>query len=89
MTHCRQRAELRFEQGFPKEEVLHALQVLQRILLDVQAADPEAARIERALHEYVTMTLEFGADQVYEVFEEHELGGPPARPGAQGSSTEA
>lgn len=89
MAHCRQRAELRCEQGFSKAEVLYALQVLQRQLLEIHRTDPEAARLDRAIHEYVTMTLEFGVDQVYEVFEEYELGGPPARPGSQGSSTEA
>jgi nucleoside-diphosphate-sugar epimerase len=74
MAYARDLAEHRSRQGFRAEDLLAAFQALRRTCLEVLARDPETARHLRAVYDYLEMTLEFGADQVQEVFEEHEAG---------------
>lgn len=75
MAYCRELAEHRFRQGYRVGELLAAFQALRRVSLEVLGRDAESARYQRAIHDYLAMTIEFGADQVQEVFEEHETGG--------------
>ena len=49
------------------------LELLNDTCLDVLASDEEAVGLEAALREYLTMTVQFGCDQVLEIYE--ELGG--------------
>ncbi len=74
MGYCRELAEHRHRQGYRVEELVAALQELRRVSLDVLGRDPEAARYRQAIHDYLAMTVEFGIDQIQEVFEEHEVG---------------
>jgi len=69
MLYCRNLAERRAQQGFDAEEISFALRALDRITRQVLARDPEAAGLDSALHDYVTMTVEFGVDRVIEVYE--------------------
>jgi hypothetical protein len=82
MAYCRDLARLRLGQGFPAGEVLHALRSLQRICQETVRRDPESAGLQRALHDYLDMTLDFGVDQLLEVYEESEAGALPVRRGA-------
>ena len=46
---------------------------LNRIALDVFSEDPDAADLEEALQTHFSMTIEFGCDQILEIYE--DLGG--------------
>jgi nucleoside-diphosphate-sugar epimerase len=74
MAYCRELAEHRYRQGYRAEELSASLQALRRVSLEILGRDPEATRYRRAIHDYLAMTIEFGIDQVLEVFEEHETG---------------
>jgi nucleoside-diphosphate-sugar epimerase len=72
-AYCRDLAAKRFDEGFGALEVCHALELLNDTCLGVLASDEEAQGLEAALREYLTMTVQFGCDQVFEIYE--ELGG--------------
>jgi nucleoside-diphosphate-sugar epimerase len=74
MAFCRNLAEHRHRQGFRVEELLASLQALRRVSLEIVGRDPEAERYRRPIRDYLEMTIEFGMDQIQEVFEEHETG---------------
>lgn len=84
MVYCRDLARLRLGQGFPSGEVLYGLRSLQRICQEVVRRDPESAGLNRALHDYLDTTLDFGVDQLLESYEESETGTLPARPAGAG-----
>ncbi len=44
--------------------------VLDATCLDVLRADPETKDLDEALRNYVTMTVQFGCDQVMEIYDE-------------------
>lgn len=64
----------RSQQGFASKEVIQALRSFDWVVLDVLRADPEGALLGRALHDWITMTLEFGIDRVLEVYEDAASG---------------
>lgn len=64
----------RSQQGFACNEVVQALRVFDWVCLEVLRGDSEGALLGRVLHDYVTMTLEFGIDRVLEVYEDAEHG---------------
>jgi nucleoside-diphosphate-sugar epimerase len=72
-AYCRDLAEKRHEDGFSGEEVCRALMLLNDTSVAVLEADPEAMGLEEALRDYLTMTVQFGCDQVMEIYD--ELGG--------------
>ena len=74
MSYCRDFAERRAQQGFRAAEVVHAIRSLERICLETLKRDPEAAGLDRAMRDYVSMTLEFGIDQVIEAYEDAAAG---------------
>ena len=74
-AYCRDLAVTRFQEGFPADEVCDALMMLDAACLDVTRLDPEAKGLEEALRNYVTTTLEFGCDQVREIYD--DLAGEP------------
>ena len=69
-AYCRDLAQKRFQEGFPSSEVCDALMELNATCLDVLRADPETKDLEEALRNYVTMTVQFGCDQVMEIYDE-------------------
>ncbi len=73
LGYCRDFAAKRFEEGFGVVEVVRALQGLNQIALDVLSEDPEAADLEEALQSHLSMTIELGCDQIFEIYE--DLGG--------------
>ncbi len=74
MAYCRELAEHRYRQGYRVEELVASLKGLRRASLEVLKRDPEAVRYRQAIHVYLAMSVEFGIDQIQEVFEEHEAG---------------
>ncbi len=77
MAFCRNLAEHRHRQGFRVEDLVASLRTLRRVSLEIVGRDPEAGNFRQAIHDYLAMTVEFGIDQVLEVFEEHEVGALP------------
>ena len=69
MTYCRDLAEHRMSQGVPVEELCGELDTLHDACIEVLLRDPEAATLETAMRDYVTTTVQFGLDQVREVYE--------------------
>jgi hypothetical protein len=74
-AYCRDLAEKRFEDNFGPIEVCRALVRLDKTCLQVLREDPETEGLEGALHDHLTMTVQFGCDQVLETYE--ELTGAP------------
>ncbi|TFG38039.1 MAG: hypothetical protein E4H44_04440 [Candidatus Aminicenantes bacterium] len=70
LGYCRDFAVKRFEEGFDVVEVVRALQGLNQIALDVLSEDPEAGDLEEALQSHLSMTIEFGCDQILEIYED-------------------
>jgi hypothetical protein len=75
-AYCRDLAEKRYEEGFDAEEVCGALMLLKETCVSAIKADPESHGLGEALHNYLTMTIEFGCDQLMEIYDERsgELG---------------
>jgi nucleoside-diphosphate-sugar epimerase len=69
-TYCRDLAEKRLMQGFGVQEVCGAIQTLNATCLDFLRTNPEAEDLETAIHDYLTMTVQFGCDQILEIYEE-------------------
>lgn len=69
-AYCRDLAEKRFEEGFEAEEVCRALTLLEETCLAALETDPEAEGLGEAMHNYLTMTVQFGCDQLMEIYDE-------------------
>lgn len=68
--YCRDLAAKRFEDGFDVLEVCNVLELLNSVCVEVVQEDPESVELETAIRDYLTMTVQFGCDQVMETFEE-------------------
>ncbi len=69
-TYCRDLAEKRLMQGFGVREVVGALLTVSALCVDKLRADPEAEDLEGAIHDHLLMTVQFGCDQILEIYEE-------------------
>ncbi len=70
-TYSSNLAEHRFEQGFSVKEVCDAYVILNKVCIEILGEDPEVKKLPRnALKDYITMTIQFGVDEVLEVFEQ-------------------
>ncbi len=67
---CRDFAAKRFRDGVPAAEVVTLLQLFNRTSLEVLNGDPEATALAGSIYEHLTMTIEFGCDEVLEVYED-------------------
>jgi hypothetical protein len=74
-AYCRDLAEKRYRDGFGAIEVCNALEALDDTCREKVQLDDEAEGLEQAMHDYLTMTVQFGCDQVLETYE--ELSGKP------------
>lgn len=70
LSYCGDFAAKRYEDGFSAAEVVGALQGLNETCLDVLRGDPGADGLDEDLHKYLTMAIEFGCDQIIEVYED-------------------
>lgn len=78
--YCRELAEHRFEQGFSLQEVCDSLAIWNDVCLKILSDDPASMDLPRnALKDYITMNIQFGIDEVQEVFE--QLGYDEYQPG--------
>jgi nucleoside-diphosphate-sugar epimerase len=68
ITYCRDLAERRLAQGFSLEEVCFALRTLNEVCLKILALESGPVTLEQ-LDDYVTATIQFGIDEVEDVFE--------------------
>ncbi len=73
--YCSDLARRRAGQGFTSGDLVQALRLVDRSVLQVLRRDPEAAELDTVLRDWVSMTVEFGIDQVLEAFEEVEVFG--------------
>jgi len=69
-TYCRDLAEKRLMQGFGVREVRGAMQTISATCVELLRSDPEAEDLEAAIHDCLTMTMQFGCDQILEIYEE-------------------
>ena len=69
MNCCRALAERWREQGLPLEQLEAALDSLGQVCVATLREAPEAAGLEPALHDHLTMTFQFAIDAVREVHE--------------------
>jgi nucleoside-diphosphate-sugar epimerase len=69
-TYCRDLAEKRLMQGFGVREVVGALLTVSAICVDKIRSDPEGEDLEKPIHDFLLMTVQFGCDQILEIYEE-------------------
>ncbi len=69
-AYCRDLAGKRYEDGFGAAEVASALELLNATCIETLHEDPEAEGLDQAISNHLTMTIQFGCDQVLETFEE-------------------
>jgi len=70
-TYCQELAERRFEQGFSVQEVCDAVAVWNEVCLKALREDPASKELPpTALRDYITVTLQFGLDEIQEVYEQ-------------------
>jgi nucleoside-diphosphate-sugar epimerase len=81
MTYCRDLAQHRLQQGVSETELCGVLETMNEVCLEVLGRDPEARGLEAAMHDYITTTVQFGVDQVQEVYEMAQLPGVPTPTG--------
>lgn len=70
LSYCHDLARRRHEEGYAMEEVVGALETIERACTARLEADPEAFEILPYVHQHLTMTMRFGIDQVHETFED-------------------
>jgi nucleoside-diphosphate-sugar epimerase len=75
MTYCRDLARHRHQQGVSETELCGVLETMNDVCLEVLNRDPESRGLQRAMHDYITTTIQFGVDQVQEVYEQALLPG--------------
>jgi nucleoside-diphosphate-sugar epimerase len=69
-TYCRDLAEKRLMQGFGVREVVGALLMIGAICVEVLREDPEGEDLASSIHDHLSMTVQFGCDQILEIYEE-------------------
>jgi hypothetical protein len=69
-TYCRDLAEKRLMQGFEIRELVGALLTINAICVDVLRSDPDGEDLAAAIHDHLSMTIQFGCDQMVEIYEE-------------------
>jgi hypothetical protein len=69
MAYCRDLAEWRYQQDFSLDEVCQALTTLDRVCLATLNGSPGPGVLPQDLHDYISTTIQFGIDQIQEVYE--------------------
>jgi nucleoside-diphosphate-sugar epimerase len=69
-TYCSDLAEKRLMQGFEIRELVGALLTINAICVDVLRSDPDGEDLAAAIHDHLSMTIQFGCDQMVEIYEE-------------------
>lgn len=70
MTYCHDVAIHRRLQGVTSATVIRGLRILEAISREAVLSDPEGGHLEDATCDHITMTVEFGIDQVLEAYED-------------------
>jgi nucleoside-diphosphate-sugar epimerase len=80
MSYCRELTERRIEEGFAPEEIVGALETLDRVCIKALIEDPESTEVQPYMYSCITMTIRFGIDQVMETCDRiHEQQGEGGR----------
>lgn len=66
---CRQIAERRRREGFDRDEIIAVLNALNYYCRRELTADDDGVAWTRTIHDHITMTVQFGIDEIYDVFE--------------------
>ena len=66
MSYCRDLAERRLDQGFTAEELVGALETVDRVCIKTLMQDDDAKDMQPYMYQCITMTIRFGIDQVLE-----------------------
>mgnify|MGYP000101971027 CR=1 FL=1 len=66
MSYCRDLAERRLEEGFTAEDLVKALETVDRVCIQTLMRDEEAEDMQPYMYQCITMTIRFGIDQVLE-----------------------
>lgn len=70
-TYCQELAEKRFEQGFDLREVAEIFSVWNKVCIDILSEDSAMKELPfHVLRDYITITLQFGIDEIQEVYEQ-------------------
>jgi nucleoside-diphosphate-sugar epimerase len=72
---CHDLARRRADQDLTADEVVGALRTVDHAVLKILRQDAESAGLFPAIRDWVSMTVEFGIDQVLEAYEEAEIFG--------------
>jgi nucleoside-diphosphate-sugar epimerase len=67
--YCRDLAERRWALGFKREEVVFAVVRLSEICTRLLSEDPAAAPVRAHLDDYISSTIQFGIDQIEDVYD--------------------
>jgi len=70
LGYCRDFAEKRYRDGVPVEELVAVLRTLDQNCRAVIRRDPESEGLGSAIYAHLSMTIEFGCDQVLEIYED-------------------
>jgi nucleoside-diphosphate-sugar epimerase len=74
MVYCRDLAIVRHRQGFSAEEVVHGLRSLEALCREAVTGGEDSRDLILALRDHLSMTIEFGVDQVMNTFEDLDEG---------------
>ncbi len=74
MSYCRDLAERRISEGFKGQELVGALETLNEVCLKVLEKDPEADDMRPFTPTCISMTIQFGIDQVTDRMDELQPG---------------
>jgi nucleoside-diphosphate-sugar epimerase len=70
MSFCRDLAMRRLDEGFSVAELVGAMETINEVCVRVVSRDPEAEPLLPYVHNYLTMPMRYGIDQVREACEE-------------------
>ena len=70
MAYCHELARVRHGQGFQADEVVSGLRSLEAFCRQGIQQDPDSQSLEQALRDHLSMTIEFGVDQVLATYED-------------------
>jgi nucleoside-diphosphate-sugar epimerase len=68
-TYCRALAERQVQRGAGAEDVVAIVRALEGTCLEVLGRDPDAEGLDKELRHSITVTADFGIDQILDVYE--------------------
>ena len=69
-AYCRDLAEHRFHLNFSFQEVSMAIELLGNLCIQALQEDPGAAGMETAIRNYIALSIRYGIDLIYDVYQD-------------------